>query len=72
MRLSNLISGPTGWGGKVNFENKVLRRISGPTTEELHDQKCSLSITKMIRSKRTRWAGHVTGAGEEATWDRYV
>jgi hypothetical protein len=54
------------------FENRVLRRIFGPQwyevtrgwrklyNEELHNLFSSLSIVRMIKSRRMRWAGHVT------------
>jgi hypothetical protein len=53
------------------FENRVLRRISGPKRDELtggwrklHNEKLqnlysSPSIIRMIKSRRMRWAGHV-------------
>jgi hypothetical protein len=53
------------------FENRVLRRIFGPRrdevtgewrklhNEELRDLYSSLSIIKIIKSMRMRWAGHV-------------
>jgi hypothetical protein len=59
------------------FENKVLRRISGPKrdevrgvwrklhNEELRDLYFSPSITRIIKSRRMRWAGHVTRMGEK-------
>jgi hypothetical protein len=57
------------------FENRVLRRIFGPKrdevtggwrkphNEELHNLYSSLSIIRMIKSRRMRWAGHVTRMG---------
>jgi hypothetical protein len=57
-------------------ENKVLRRIFGPNrdevtggwkklhNEELHDLYSSPSIIRIIKSRRIRWAGHVTRMGE--------
>jgi hypothetical protein len=57
------------------FENRVLRRIFGPETdevtggsrklhnEELHGFYSSPSIIRMINSRRVRWAGHVTKIG---------
>jgi hypothetical protein len=54
------------------FENKVLRRIFGPKTDEvtgkwrrLHNKELyalysSPDIIRVIKSRRLRWAGHVT------------
>jgi hypothetical protein len=51
------------------FENRVLRRIFGPKrdevteewrklhNEELHDLNSSPSIIRMMKPRRTRWAG---------------
>jgi hypothetical protein len=33
--------------------------------EELHNLYCSPSIFRMIKSRRTRWAGHVALLGEK-------
>ena len=53
------------------FENKVLRRIFGPRREDikgewrkLHNEElnvlyCSPNIVRVIKSRRTRYAGHV-------------
>jgi hypothetical protein len=53
------------------FENRVLRKIFGPTRDEvmggwrklhnaeLRDLYSSLSIIRMIKSRRMRWVGHV-------------
>jgi hypothetical protein len=53
------------------FENRVLRGIFGSKwdemiegwrklhDEELHNMYTSPSITRIIRSRRMRWAGHV-------------
>jgi hypothetical protein len=53
------------------FDNRVLRRIFGPRRdevtgewrklhkEELNDLYCSPNITRVIKSRRMRWAGHV-------------
>jgi hypothetical protein len=57
------------------FENRVLRRISGPKREkdglwrklhndELHDLYSSPNIVRVIKSRRMRWAGHVARMGE--------
>jgi hypothetical protein len=57
------------------FENRVLRRIFGPKrdevtggwrklqNEELHNLNYSTSIIRMIKSRRTRWAGKVARMG---------
>jgi hypothetical protein len=54
------------------FENRVLRRIFGPErdevmgewrklhNEELRDLYSSLSIIRIIRSRRMRWVGHAS------------
>jgi hypothetical protein len=57
------------------FENRVLRRIFGPKSEEdrlwrklhnyeLHKLYYSLNIVRVIKSRRMRWVGHVTHMGE--------
>jgi hypothetical protein len=59
------------------FENRVLRRIFGSKreavtggwrklhNEELHNLYSSLSIIRMIKSRRMWWAGHVARMGEK-------
>jgi hypothetical protein len=59
------------------FGNRVLRRIFGPKrdevtgewgklhTEGLHKLYSSPNIIRQIKSRRVRWAGHVTRMGEE-------
>ena len=54
------------------FENRVLRRIFGPKrdgvteelrklhNEDLNDLYSSPNIVRVIKSRRLRWAGHVT------------
>jgi hypothetical protein len=53
------------------FENRVLRKISGPRREEdglwrrlindeLHNLYFSPNFVRVIKSRRMRWAGHVT------------
>jgi len=54
----------------------LLRRIFGPKrdevtrerrklhNEELNDLYCSPNIVRVIKSRRMRWAGHVTRRGE--------
>jgi hypothetical protein len=53
------------------FENRVLRRIFGPKRDEvkgewrkmhcgeLHNLYSSLDVIRQIKSRRTKWAGHV-------------
>ena len=60
------------------FENRVLRRIFGPTRDEvtgewikrhngeLNDLYSASSIVQMIKSRRMRWAGHVAHKGESS------
>jgi hypothetical protein len=57
------------------FENRVLRKIFGPKRdgvtgewrrlhkEELNDLYSSPNIIRVIKSRRTRWAGHVARMG---------
>jgi hypothetical protein len=59
------------------FENMVLRRIFVPKrdeatgewrrlrNEELNDLYSALNIIRVIKSRRTRWAGHVACVGEK-------
>jgi hypothetical protein len=59
------------------LENRVLRRIFGPKrdektggwrklhNEELHNLYSSPSMIRMIKSRRTRWAGHVARMREK-------
>jgi len=59
------------------FENMVLRRIFGPRrgevmgewrrlhNEELNNLYSSPNIVRVIKSRRTRWAGHVARMVEE-------
>jgi len=59
------------------FDNMVLRRIFGPRRDEvmgewrrlhnkeLNDLYSSPNIVRVIRSRRMKWAGHVTHMGEE-------
>jgi len=59
------------------FENMVLRRmfrhrrdeVTGERrrlhNEELNDLFSSPNIVRVIKSRRMRWAGHVTRMGEE-------
>jgi hypothetical protein len=58
------------------FENRVLRRIFGPKTDEvtgewrklhngeLHDLYSLPDIIRQIKSRRMRWTGHVARMGE--------
>jgi hypothetical protein len=62
---------------KVRGREQGLRRISGPKrdevtgdwrklhNEELHNLYSSSNINSQIKSRRLRWAGHVTRMGEE-------
>jgi hypothetical protein len=57
------------------FESRVLRRIFGPKRNEvtgewrnlhhegIHDLYYSPNIVRVIKSRRMRWAGHVTRMG---------
>jgi len=57
-------------------ENRVLRKIFGPKGEEveggwrrpynevLHNLFASPNIIRVIKSRRMRWAGHVTSVGK--------
>jgi hypothetical protein len=59
------------------FENRVLRKIFGSKRDEvaggwkkLHNEKLhglysSPSITRMMTSRRMRWAGHVVRMGKK-------
>jgi hypothetical protein len=59
------------------FENRVLRRIFSPETdevtgewrklhnEELHNLYLSPDIIRQVKSRRMRWVGHVARMGEE-------
>jgi len=58
------------------FENRVLRRIFGPTTDEvtgerrklhndeLNDLYSSPNIVGVIKSRRVKWADHVVRIGD--------
>jgi hypothetical protein len=60
------------------FENRVLRRIFGSKrddvmgewrklhNEEFHDLYSSISIIRIIKSRRMRWAWHVARMGEKS------
>jgi hypothetical protein len=59
------------------FENRVLRRISGPKRNEvtgvcrkLHNEELyilysSPNIIRLIKSRSMKWAGYVARIGEE-------
>jgi hypothetical protein len=58
------------------FENRVLRKMFGPTRDELtgelrklhngelHNLYSLPDIIRQIKSRRMRWAGHVARMGE--------
>jgi hypothetical protein len=66
------------------FENRVLRRIFRPKrggmtrgwkkmhNEELHNLYSSPSISRIIKSRRMRWAGHVARMGEKMNMYRLL
>jgi hypothetical protein len=66
------------------FENRVLKRIFGPTRDEvtgewgklhngeLHNLYSSPDIIRQINSRRMRWAGHVSRMGEGRNVDRVL
>jgi hypothetical protein len=57
------------------FENRLLRRIFGPTrkevaggwirlhSEQIHNLHASPSISRVIKSRRMRWIGHAAHMG---------
>jgi len=59
------------------FENRVLRRVFGPKSDEvtgewrkLHNEELSdlyslPNIVRVVKSRRMRWAGHVARMGQE-------
>jgi len=59
------------------FENRVLRKIFGPRrdevmgewwrmhNEELNDLYSSPNIVRVLKSRRMKWAGHLSHMGEE-------
>jgi hypothetical protein len=61
------------------FESRMVRKISGPTmdeitgywrrllTEQLNDFCSSPNIIEVIRSRRVRWAGFVSGTEQNCT-----
>jgi hypothetical protein len=61
----------------------TLRRTIGPKrdevtgewrklyNEELNDLHCSRNIVQIIKSRRIRWAGHVTRMGREEACTRF-
>jgi hypothetical protein len=58
------------------FENRVLRRVSGPKrdevrgewrkvhNEELSDPYSLSNMVRVVKSRRMRWAGHMARMGE--------
>ena len=59
------------------FENRVLRKVFGPKgdevtgewrklhNEELNDLYSLPNTVRVVKSRRMRWAGHVTRMGED-------
>jgi hypothetical protein len=73
--VQNFVSHFGGGTETEGFENRVLRKISGPKREEngswrklhndeLHDLYSSPNIVSVIKSRGMRWAGHVARIGE--------
>jgi hypothetical protein len=66
------------------FENRVLRRIFGPKrdevsggwrklhNEELHNSCSFPSIIRIIKSRRTRWLGHVARMSDTRNANRIL
>jgi hypothetical protein len=66
------------------FENRVLRRIFGPTRDEvtgewrklhngeLHNLYSPSDIIRQIKSSRMRWAGHAARMGEGRNFYRVL
>jgi hypothetical protein len=66
------------------FENRVLRKVFGPKrdevteewrklhNEELNDLYSSPNIVRVVKSRRLRWAGHVTRKGENRVVHRVL
>jgi hypothetical protein len=66
------------------FENRVLRRVFGPKrdemtgewrklhNEELNDLYSLPNIVRVVKSRRTRWAGHVALMGEDRGMHRML
>jgi hypothetical protein len=59
------------------FENRMLRRIFGPTSDEvtggwrkLHNEEPK--IVTMIKSRKMRWTGHVARMGEKRNAHRIL
>ena len=66
------------------FENRVLRRVFGPKrdgvtgewrklhNEELNDLYSLPNIVRVVKSRRMRWAGHVSHMGEDRGVNRVL
>ena len=62
------------------FENRVLRRVSGPKRDEvtgewrkLHNEELSAlhslpNIVRVVKSRRMRWVGHVARMGGKGVY----
>jgi hypothetical protein len=65
----------------IVFENKVLRKIYGPTYDqgewirkhnrEIRDLYKDADIVSEVKSRRLRWAGHVLRRREESQLKRF-
>ena len=65
-------------------ENRVLRRLFGPKKEEVTGERRKLhneelndlyslpNIVWVVKSRRTRWAGHVARMGEDKVVHRVL
>jgi hypothetical protein len=54
-------------GPKLNATHQLLVHADDVNlhNEELHNLYCSQSITRIIKSRRMRWTGHIAQMGEK-------